>query len=207
MGTFSPPPPPKNPPFPPKNPPPPELPEGVEFPELPPVLDEEVPVAPVPVVSVSVEPVPAVPVPVPVVSVPVGTVPPISFVPFVAVFVGSVALPVVFAGAVSVAVVAVLFVFMLVLLTVVFVALPVAVFVVAPETSAVVDGDVALVPGELGKSPLIHGELLVEEEAEEELMIQSGAKQVDIKIILIICEIPTILLSILISARRTRKKG
>ncbi len=53
---------------------------------------------------------------------------------------------------------------------------------------------------------LIHGELLKEEEAEEELMIQSGAKPVDTKIILIICEIPVVLFSVVISAHRTRKK-
>ncbi len=53
---------------------------------------------------------------------------------------------------------------------------------------------------------LIHGELLKEEEAEKELVIQSGAKPVDTKIILIICEIPVILLAVVISARRSQKK-
>ena len=53
---------------------------------------------------------------------------------------------------------------------------------------------------------LIHGELLKEEEAEKELMIQSGAKPIGTGIILIICEIPTVLLAVVISLRHTRKK-
>ena len=53
---------------------------------------------------------------------------------------------------------------------------------------------------------LIHGELLREKEAEEELMIQSGASYVPVKTVVIICEIPAVLLAVMIASRRTRKK-
>ena len=53
---------------------------------------------------------------------------------------------------------------------------------------------------------LIHGELLKEKEAEEELMIQSGASYVPTDTIIIICEIPIVLLTVIIASRRTRKK-
>lgn len=53
---------------------------------------------------------------------------------------------------------------------------------------------------------LIHGELLREKEAEEELMIQSGASYVPVRTVVIICEIPAVLLAVMIASRRTRKK-
>ena len=53
---------------------------------------------------------------------------------------------------------------------------------------------------------LIHGEMLTEKEAEEELMIQSGASYVPIKTVVTICEIPAVLLALIIASRRSRKK-
>ena len=53
---------------------------------------------------------------------------------------------------------------------------------------------------------LIHGELLKEEEAEKELMKQSGASYIPAKTVVMICEIPAVLLAVVIASRRTRKK-
>lgn len=53
---------------------------------------------------------------------------------------------------------------------------------------------------------LLHGELLGQMEMEQELVAQSGAQYIPVYKIVIIFEIPVVVLAMLISSRRTRKK-
>lgn len=54
---------------------------------------------------------------------------------------------------------------------------------------------------------LIHGELLDKQVAEEELMMQSDASYIPLTTIIIICEIPVVLLTIMIASRRALKNS